>query len=210
MRLASDGFDAMLGDMDLIKTAVLLFIVLDPLGLVPVVHSMIAGYSPKRRKRILVRESLFALAILLLFLFAGNALMQFLELEQSALNITGGILLFMVSIGMVFPNKSVTSSSGNDEVIEPFIVPIAVPLMAGPSAIAIILLQSSAAQDAVEMSLLGGAVFLAWLAAAVVLYLSQYLIKFLGDRGMVALERLMGMILTMISIQMFLNGLHQV
>ncbi len=208
MRLASSGFDAMLGSMDLIKTAVLLFIVLDPLGLVPIVYSMISGYSAKRRKMILIRESLFALAILLLFLFAGNSLMQFLELEQSTLNITGGILLFMVAIGMVFPNKSVTTAAEGDEVTEPFIVPIAVPLMAGPSAIAIILLQSSAAKDAVDMSLLGGAVFLAWLAAAVILYLSQYFIKLLGDRGMVALERLMGMILTMISIQMFLNGLH--
>lgn len=200
----------MLGDMDLIKTAVLLFIVLDPLGLVPVVYSMIAGYSPARKRRILIRESLFTLAILLVFLFAGNALMSFLDLENSTLNITGGILLFLVAIGMVFPNKSVTSSSDDGEMTEPFIVPIAVPLMAGPSAIAIILLQSSAAKDAVEMSMLGGAVFLAWLAAAIVLYLAQYFIKFLGDRGMVALERLMGMILTMISIQMFLNGLHSV
>ncbi len=192
--------------MDLLKTAVLLFIVLDPLGVIPVVYSMLGRYSPQRRNQIIIRESLFALGIMLVFLIAGTSLMQLLGLEQSTLNLTGGILLFMVAIGMVFPNRAAEGEENKME--EPFIVPIAVPLIAGPAALAIIILHSSVADGIFTKFMLGIAIFLAWLATTSVVYLAQYFTRFLGKRGMVALERLMGMVLAMISIQMFLNGLH--
>ena len=185
----------------------LLFIVIDPLGLIPIVHGLLKGYSNKRKAIILARESFFSLVILLFFLLVGNKFLDFLGLEVSTLNISGGILLFMVALGMIFPNKSVMTSDCASKREEPFIVPIAVPLMAGPSSIAIILVQTARANEAHSMFELGAAIFVACVSAGVIMVLSQYILKFLGERGMMAMERLMGMVLILISVQMFMNGL---
>lgn len=187
---------------------VLLFIVIDPLGLIPIVHGLLTGYSGRRKMMILARESLFALLILLFFLLVGNKFLGLLGLDVSTLNISGGILLFMVALGMVFPNKSVMASDRTGKREEPFIVPIAVPLMAGPSSIAIVLVQTSRASETHSMFELGAAVVVTCVSAGIVLILSQYILKFLGERGMMAMERLMGMILILISVQMFLDGLQ--
>jgi multiple antibiotic resistance protein len=196
--------------MNFFSAVTILFLVLDPLGLVPIVHGLLGGYEIKERLKIMIRESLFALAILMIFLLAGNWLLNLLGLGCASLNISGGILLFMVALGMVFPDKAVMGSSnrGEGKRSEPFIVPIAVPLMSGPSSIAIILVQSSLATDFWSMATLCGAVFVAWFFAALILCLSQFLMRFLGNRAMIAMERLMGMILILISVQMFLDGLH--
>lgn len=186
---------------------VLLFIVVDPLGLIPIVHGLLSGYSRRRKTIILARESFFSLLILLFFLLVGNKFLNLLGLEVSTLNISGGILLFMVALGMIFPNKSVMTSDREGKREEPFIVPIAVPLMAGPSSIAIILVQTAKSSEMHSKLELVAAICVTCIASAVVMVLSQYILKFLGERGMMAMERLMGMVLILISVQMFLNGL---
>lgn len=198
--------------MDFIAIVTLLVIVMDPIGLVPVVQGILQGFTPRQKTKILIREQFFALLVLLLFLACGNKLMNFLQLEQATLNLSGGIMLFMVALGMVFPGlsviASVTDSKSEKGTQVPFIVPIAVPLIAGPSALALIMLQSAQAKTMGDNCLLVGAVLTAWLVCTAVMLLSQYILKFMGKRGTAALERLMGMLLILISVQMFLNGLH--
>lgn len=193
--------------MDFLSIVTLLFIILDPIGLSPIIQSLLASYEPRQRMLIIIRELLFALVILLVFLFCGNTLLKFLGLNPATLNISGGVMLFMVALGMVFPVFSLNGNSRSKRKEDPFIVPIAVPLMAGPSSLAIILVNAAQSPDMHSMMTLCGAVTTAWGLAAIVLLCSQYVLRLLGNRGTVALERLMGMLLILISVQMFLNGL---
>lgn len=188
--------------MDPLAFAVTLFLVLDPFGNAAILPGVLAKVPEERRKAVLVRELLFALIILLGFLFVGKYLLGFLGVRQPTLSISGGILLFLIALGMVFPTRSLLGGESADE--EPFIVPLAVPLMAGPSSIAIILLTATKYSDQIPMIAL--AVSGAWLASAIVLYFSSNLLHFLGTKGTRALERLMGLLLILVSVQMFLDG----
>jgi multiple antibiotic resistance protein len=181
--------------------AVTLFLVLDPFGNAAIFHGVLAKIPEERRRAVLVRELLFALVILLGFLFVGKYLLAFLGVKQASLSISGGILLFLIALGMVFPTRSVLGESADEE---PFIVPLAVPLMAGPSSIAIILLTASKYSG--EIPTIAVAVAGAWLASAVILFFSSKLLHFLGTKGTRALERLMGLLLILVSVQMFLDG----
>ena len=188
--------------MDLIlSTAITLFIVLDPFGNLSVFHTVLSGCPDKDRGRILARELLIALGVLMSFLLWGQPILNFLGLQTHTLLITSGVILFIISLGMIFPTKAVIGHDGDDE---PFIVPLAIPLMAGPSAIILLLLLAS--QNSEHMSEIAIATFLAWLASAAILMASPIFMKFLGRKGSRALERLMGMLLVMIAIQMFLDG----
>lgn len=189
---------------EIASAAVTLFLIMDPLGNVPVFHSVLANCEPSRRTRIIVREVVLALLILMGFLFAGNAILGFLGLSQSSLAIAGGVLLFIISMRMIFPGRHSGADVDGDE--EPFLVPLAVPLIAGPSTIAILLLLSSGEPDRMlDWSI---ALFLAWFVTAALLVASPWLLRFLGDRGSRALERLMGMILVIVAVQMLLNGIR--
>jgi multiple antibiotic resistance protein len=144
------------------------------------------------------------LLILLGFLFAGNAILSFLGLSQSSLNIAGGLLLFIISLRMIFPKTVAAEEIGDTE--DPFLVPLAIPLIAGPSTIAMLLLLSSGQPDRLpEWSV---ALFLAWVGTTVLLIASPALLRVLGTRGSRALERLMGMILVILATQMLLNGIR--
>jgi multiple antibiotic resistance protein len=189
---------------EITAVAVTLFFVMDPLGNIPVFNAVLARFDASERARIVARELVFALAILLLFLFAGNEIMRFLGLTQPSLSLAGGILLFVIAIRMIFPR-----SGGGEEEVEqdPFIVPLAMPLVAGPSAIALLLLLSSSQPDRIWEWCT--ALVLAWAASFAILAASPWLMKVLGDRGVRALERLMGMLLILLAIQMFLNGLTE-
>ncbi|MEM8815187.1 MAG: YhgN family NAAT transporter [Pseudomonadota bacterium] len=189
---------------DVASAAVTLFLIMDPLGNVPVFNSVLANCDATRRMRIIVRELVLALLILLGFLFAGNAILSFLGLSQSSLSIAGGILLFIISLRMIFPGRNSGSDIDSDE--EPFLVPLAVPLVAGPSTIAILLLLSSGEPG--RMLEWSAALFLAWFATALLLVASPWLLRFLGTKGSRALERLMGMILVILATQMLLNGIR--
>ena len=189
---------------EIVSVAVTLFFIMDPLGNVPVFNAILSDFESKRRSKIVARELFLALVILFLFLFSGNAMLGFLGLSQSSLSIAGGILLFILSLRMIFPKTTSRDEiEGSDD---PFLVPLAVPMIAGPSTIAILLLLSSSQPGRIaEWSI---SLFMAWLATTVLLVASPQLMRVLGKRGARALERLMGMILVILATQMLLNGIR--
>ncbi|GAL16239.1 multiple antibiotic resistance protein marC [Vibrio astriarenae] len=188
--------------MDILAAATMLFLIMDPLGNLPIVLSILKHIDKKRQRMVLVRELLFALAILMLFLFAGKGIMNFLQVQPETLSISGGIILFIIAIKMIFPSAgSITGLAAGEE---PFIVPLAIPMIAGPSVIAALLLLSSQHPD--KLTELSIAVLLAWGATFFILMFYGLFHKLLGERGLKAIERLMGLLLVMISTQMFLDG----
>lgn len=190
---------------EIAAAAVTLFLVMDPLGNVPVFNAVLSRLEPRRRRKVVARELLIALGILVGFLFAGNAIMAFLGLSQSSLSIAGGILLFIISLRMIFPAGS---EAGEDAAVEePFIVPLAVPLTAGPSTIAVLLLLGSNQPE--QIGEWAVALLLAWVGTTIILIGSPYLLGLIGTRGARALERLMGMILVILATQMLLNGIRE-
>ncbi len=189
--------------MDILSAATMLFLIMDPLGNLPIVLSILKHIDPKRRRIVLVRELLFALLILMLFLFAGQSIMDFLHVQPETLSISGGIILFIIAIKMIFPSAgSITGLAAGEE---PFIVPLATPLIAGPTVIATLLLLSS--QNPSQLLELSAAVMLAWGGTFIILLFNGFFHKILGERGLKAIERLMGLLLVMISTQMFLDGI---
>lgn len=189
--------------MDILSAATMLFLIMDPLGNLPIVLSILKHIDPKRRRIVLIRELLFALLILMLFLFAGQSVMDFLHVQPETLSISGGIILFIIAIKMIFPSAgSITGLAAGEE---PFIVPLATPLIAGPTVIATLLLLSS--QNPSQLLELSAAVMLAWGGTFIILLFNGFFHKILGERGLKAVERLMGLLLVMISTQMFLDGI---
>ena len=189
--------------MDTWSAAVMLFLIMDPLGNLPIFMSVLKMIEPKRRRFILVRELLFALVILYVFLFSGQAVLDFLNVKQETVSIAGGIILFLIALKMIFPVKG-ASPIGLAAGEEPYIVPLAIPLIAGPSTLAALILLSNQSPDRMgDWALALGA---AWIVSAAILLFSGVFHRRLGERGLAAMERLMGMILVMIAIQMFLNG----
>jgi multiple antibiotic resistance protein len=189
---------------DIAAAAATLFFVMDPLGNMPVFNAVLSRFSPQRRAQITARELVIALVILLLFLFAGTAVLEFLGLSQPSLSIAGGVLLFIIALRMIFPRSSGEAASEKDE---PFIVPLAMPMVAGPSTIAILLLLSSTEPERIWEWCT--ALVIAWVATTVLLTASPFLLRVLGDRGLRALERLMGMLLVLLATQMLLNGVRE-
>ncbi len=191
--------------MQMFSTALLLFLVMDPVGNIPLFLTVLRNVDPARRKRIIVRELTIALAVLMFFLFFGPFILRLLQIEGPALSIAGGIILFMIAIKMVFP--AVEGSHQMKEREEPFIVPLAIPLVAGPSAIAMVLLLMTREPERwLEWVL---ALAFAWIVCSAILLMSSKLSELLGHKGLLAMERLMGMILTTVAVQMFITGLQQ-
>ena len=190
--------------MDIGSAVVTLFLVMDPLGNVPLFLSVLKTVEPRRRRVVLVRELAIAYGVLVLFLLLGKWLLRFLGLEPEAVSIAGGIVLFIIALRMIFPGDG--APSGEQIEGEPFVVPLAIPLVAGPSALATLLLLQSAPGATVPMLMV--AVTVAWGFCAVILLSSTSLYRVLGERGLIAMERLMGMLLVMVSVQMLLNGLR--
>jgi multiple antibiotic resistance protein len=189
--------------MNIYSAAVTLFLVMDPVGNIPIFLSLLKQVDPKRRTKIILRESLIALAILTLFLFCGRTILQSLNISQEALGIAGGIILFLIAIKMLFPTQQNQPAVLNGD--EPFIVPMAIPLLAGPSAMATVILFASQAPHRMREWFV--ALVAASLVATLILLFAVPLQKLLGVKVIAALERLMGMILTTIAVQMFLTGL---
>ena len=189
--------------MGTLSAALLLFLVMDPIGNVPVFLPLLQKLTPARRRFVLAREMLIALGVLFVFLFAGDALLGALQLKQESISIAGGIILFLIGIRMIFPTPE--GLFGDNPEGEPFIVPMAIPGVAGPSAMAALLLMTNSEPGrTADWSL---ALFAAWLATALILLSSTYLFRWLGESVLTALERLMGMLLVAISVQMFLDGI---
>lgn len=187
--------------MDIISAAILLFLILDPLGNIPIFLSYLE--KSKKRYRVLARELILALIILYVFLFFGRQFLSALNLKQEAVAISGAIILFVIAIRMIFPHSK---QYGDEEIdSDPLLVPLAVPLVAGPSILAtLILLVSQYPDKLMDLSI---ALFIAWSLSAVILFSATAMQKFLGKRGMIAIERLMGMVLIAVAVQMFMDGL---
>ena len=189
--------------MTTVSAALLLFLVMDPLGNIPLFMTSLKKVEEGRRRFVVLRELLIALGVLVGFLFLGQYLLRLLSLSETALTTAGGIILMIIALKMIFPRRE--SSLAEEVEGEPFIVPLAIPYVAGPSAMATALLLMSGEPGRWPEWLL--AVFLAWLASAIIIYFSSYLAKFLGEKGLVAIERLMGMLLITVAVQMLLNGI---
>lgn len=188
--------------MEIMSISVTLFLIMDPFGNIPIFLSVLKKVPEDRRRKILVRELLLALVVIVGFILAGKHVMTFLGLQQESVSIAGGIILFLIAVRMVFPRKEDETPEFEGE---PMLVPLAVPLTSGPSMLAALLLFSSGGTIALTELLL--AAFIAWCGTFVVLMTSTLVAKILTKRGLVAVERLMGMILVALSVQMFLNGL---
>ena len=190
--------------MDTFSAAVMLFLIMDPLGNLPVFLSILRHIDPKRRRKVMMRELLFSLAIMMAFLFAGQQILNFLNLRQEEVSIAGGIILFLIAIKMIFPSEGGVTGLAAGE--EPFLVPMAIPMIAGPSILASLLLLAN--QEPTRMTDWSLALLMAWGASAVILMFYEVFNKLLGERGLTAVERLMGMLLVMIAVQMLLDGVH--
>lgn len=188
--------------MTIASAALLLFLILDPLGNIPVFLGLLRGITPARQRLILLRELLIALAVLMLFLWGGRYVLELMHLRQESLSIAGGIVLFLIGIRMIFPPPEGLMGELPDG--EPFIVPMAIPMVAGPSGMAAVMLMGS--QEPERMGSWSLALLLAWGATAAILFSATWLYKWLGHRVLIAIERLMGMLLVALSVQMLLDG----
>ncbi|MHB1329878.1 MAG: YhgN family NAAT transporter [Gemmatimonadales bacterium] len=189
--------------MELFAAVITLFLIMDPLGNIPVFLSVLQPVDPARRRAILIREILIAYVVLLIFFFLGEHLLRLLHLDQETISIAGGIVLFLIAIRMIFPQQG--GMLGDTPEGEPFIVPLAIPLIAGPSTLAAVLLLQRSAQGS-TIALLG-AMTIAWALSAVILLSSTFFYRILRERGLIAMERLMGMLLVMVAVQMLIGGL---
>ncbi len=187
--------------MSLFSAAALLFFVMDPLGNVPLFISALRHVDPPRVRPIIVRELLIALAILVVFLFIGGFVLELLQVSPAALTAGGGVILLLIALRMVFPAGE---PRGEEVREEPFVVPLAIPYTAGPGMLATELLFMEREPHRWPVWL--GAVVLAWLASAIILYFASNLRRLLGDRGLTALERLMGMLLVVVAVEMLMRG----
>ncbi|HAM34674.1 MAG TPA: hypothetical protein DEB40_02790 [Elusimicrobia bacterium] len=191
--------------MSLLSCVSILFLVMDPLGNIPMFVSLLRDIPPGRSRRIIWREHAIALFLFLFFLLFGRFLLDMLGIKDPALSISGGIVLFLIAIKMIFPIKE--GVFGALPGGEPFIVPLATPLICGPSALTTVLILSS--KSDVGFWHLLTAIVLAWTGSLAILTYAAAIGRLLGRRGVTAIERLMGMILTTIAVQMFMNGIAQ-
>jgi small neutral amino acid transporter SnatA (MarC family) len=188
---------------EVLSAGFLLLLVLDPFGNMPIVLSALANVPRERHRRIIARECLFAFAILLAFMLGGKAFLNFLQLSETSLAIAGGIVLFLIALRMIFPHPE--GVFGDPPGTEPFLVPLAVPAIAGPSAVATVMLMASRDPGNIVGWIV--ALTVAMLVTLIVLLGARRIERVLGDRGIRALERLTGLLLTAIAVQMLLNGI---
>lgn len=186
----------------MLSMAFSLFLLMDSIGNIPLFLAILKDIPRKRQTQIILRELGIALFIMVLFNYLGDFLLDALQVTQYSVLISGGIILFLIALKMIFPVKSEGEAAPTGEK-EPFIVPLAIPLVAGPAVLAAIILYSRQESGTII------AIIAAWVVTTLILLSSTFLNKILGRRGILACERLMGLILTMVAIQMFLEGLAQ-
>jgi multiple antibiotic resistance protein len=186
--------------MTLISAATSLFFVLNSLGNVPFFVGILSSYPVKRQRKIIWREMVIALFILLLFNFFGEEILGVLGIDQFVMGIAGGTLLFLISLSMIFPKPKTLKVPQR----EPFIFPLALPAVAGPGAITAVMIYSQQDTSPLWMVL---PILIAWGLSTIVLLASSNIKLFLGQKGLVACERLGGMIISLIAVQMFTRGL---
>jgi multiple antibiotic resistance protein len=185
----------------ILSIALTLFLLMDPIGNIPIYVSILKEIPPKRQRQIILRELIIALLFIIAFNYVGDWLLNVLHVKQDTVMIAGGIILFLIALKMIFPAHKDTEKLHGDK--EPFIVPLAIPLVAGPAVLATVMLFSHQENNWLVI----GGIIIAWIATTLILITSPFLRTLLGTRGILACERLMGLLLTLISVQMFLEGL---
>lgn len=190
-------------DMHLLSIAFSLFLLMDPIGNIPLYISFLKDIPPKKQRAIIAREMTIALFIIILFASLGDDLMRFLHVRNDTVQIAGGIILFLLCLKMIFPPSHQEDNKSFPK-MEPFIVPLAIPLIAGPGVLAAVIIY--AGQESNDW-ILAAAIFIAWFFSLLILLTSSFLQRILGNRGIIAMERLMGLIMILISVQMFLEGI---
>jgi len=189
---------------ELVAATVLLILVTDPFGNVPLAVAALRNVPRERRTRVVLRECLIAYMLLLAFLFGGRAFLALMQLSEASLSIAGGVILFLIALRMVFSHpEGVFGDAGGGE---PFVVPLAIPAIAGPSALATVMLLAS--RHPASLATLVAALSIAMVVMLVVLLASERVQRVVGERGVVAMERLMGLVLTALAVEMLLSGLR--
>ncbi|MBS0656442.1 MAG: MarC family protein [Verrucomicrobia bacterium] len=188
--------------MTIWSIALTFFLVANPIGNIPAFVALLKDFDFHRQKKILFRESLFSYGIAIFFLFIGDQFLRAIHVQQYAVYLSGGTLLFLIALNMIFPAKS--SSSTAAAPVEPFIVPIATPLLAGGGVLSTIMIYSAKEQNDIKLAL---AATIAWVAITFVVVSSAYLQKILKRRGLLAIEQLMGMLLCMMAVEIVVKGI---
>lgn len=189
---------------DLILSVFLLLLLFDPIGNITIFNGLLRAIAPKRRRLIVIREGLIAVFLLIIFVFVGEWVLAALRISTIALEITGGLMLFLIALQMVFPKES--NGAIHQLEHEPLIVPMAIPLIAGPASLATVLLASQQSSQRLTMV---WAILIAGGINILALLLGDWLAKIFGKTGMAAMERLMGLALTTMAVQMILTGIKK-
>lgn len=190
--------------MSILYLTVVLFLIMDPIGNIATFLKVLKDIPEAKRKKVIIREMLIALAAMILFSIFGELIFNTIKITETTLRLTSGVILFLVAIKILFP--SIDSPRANLPKGEPFVTPLAIPLIAGPSLLATIMLFSHLVPGYYEMPI---AIVLAWSLAIIVLLFGERLQRILTTNGLMACERLMGMILILLAIQRFLEGIKQ-
>ena len=194
--------------MELISSYIItLILVMDPFGNIPLFITALKRVPTERRKKVLVRELMIALFIMMLFLFAGAKMLAWLGIARYSLGVSGGIVLFIMSIKLVFNSLEDEQTQVNQKDEEPFVVPLAIPLIAGPASLSMLLILSAGAPSKVIYLFI--AVLIASFLNGIVLLLSFPISNILGRRGLIALERLTGLLMVLISVNMMKGGISE-
>lgn len=188
--------------MSLVTLTIILFLIMDPIGHVQHFLSFLRGIEPRRQKKIIAREMLIALVVTYFFSFFGNYVFVLLQISNTTVYISSGIILFLVAIRIIFPSHDKKEELPTP-LGEPFLVPLAIPLIAGPALLATVMLYAQTETDDVNLNL---AILIAWLASSFILLNAKRLYRVLGTSGLTACERLMGMVLVLLAVQRFLQG----
>ena len=186
----------------MIENALLLFLVIDPFGNLPLVLAVLGEASPSRYQRIIIRETMLAFSVLVVFAFAGDQVLVFLQIDPASLTVAGGVILFLISLKMIF--RSAAEIFDDDYRDDPFLFPIAVPFLAGPSAITAVMILRSQPQAGLVNLLFALAVV--FVITCAILLLGRRISLYLGLRGVRAMEKLMGLLLNLVAVNMILVG----
>jgi len=188
---------------NIISIAFTLFLVIDALGTLPAYLSQVEGIETKKCLKIAIRESLFALILMFAFFYIGQLLLELLGFSRSTVELSGGILLFLIAIRLIF---SIEEHSTRWKKGKPFIVPIATPLLAGPSFFAVITIF---AESDIANYTIFSAVLIAWFASALIYLFGRPIFNLIGDKGLLACQRLMGLLIALVSVRMILEGIKE-
>ena len=187
----------------IISMALMLFFMANPMGNVPVFVSLVKNFEFRRQRLILFREAIISLVLMYFFLFLGEPFLNTILIEQYAVELSGGILVLLIALNMIFPAHSEETGQKASE-REPFVVPIATPLISGGGCFALTMILAKQA----PLANVALAILLAWVPVIFVVVASAYLQRILGRRGLIAVEQLMGMLLMMMAVGLLLKGLH--